>query len=124
MNLDVLIVDDHEPMRALLRTVLERAGAMVRTAESGAEAMGLLDEGGADLVICDQNMPGMSGTELVQTLRADARHARARVIMVSGRAEAAFTEAARSAGVDRVLVKPILPSTLIATIADLMRAAA
>lgn len=117
--LSVLIVDDHEPMRTLLRRVLERAGAEVREAEHGAAALALLAERGAALVICDRAMPGMNGAELVRAVRADPAHAQTRILMLTGHAGAAIAEEARAAGVDAVLVKPLAPSALLKAIAEL-----
>jgi two-component system chemotaxis response regulator CheY len=117
LALDVLIVDDHEPMRAMLRKVLERAGVnSVRDAASGKAALELLQERGAQLILVDQTMPEMDGLALVQRVRADSSSAGARIIMLTGRADAAHAEAARKAGVDAVLVKPVAPSELLAAI--------
>lgn len=124
MSFEILIVDDHEAMRMMLRRMLERAGAQVREAHNGAEALRALSQRGAHLVLCDQNMPGMSGIELVRTLRADRNQTRTRMMILSGNTEAGFTEAAQAAGADAVLAKPILPSKLLDAISQVMRAAA
>ena len=126
MSLDVLIVDDHEPMRAMLRAVLERSGAAarVREASCGAQALALMAERSAQLVLCDQSMPGMSGVELLLRLRATPAHAGVRVLLLSGHTDAEFTKAAEAAGADAVLVKPIKPSALLRAIAVLAPAAA
>lgn len=122
MSLDILIVDDHAPMRMMLRAVLERSGVPVhvREAGSGAKALALLLEQPADLVLCDQSMPHMSGVELVLRLRGEPRHAGLRVIMLSGHADPEFTRAAQSAGADAILLKPVKPSLLLRTISALM----
>jgi CheY-like chemotaxis protein len=114
-TLSVLIVEDHEPMRALLRAVLERAGvSAVRDAANGEAGLALLAEHGADLILVDQNMPRMDGRSLVE--RARAAGSKARIIMITGRADAATAEAARAAGADAVLVKPIGPRELLEAI--------
>lgn len=114
-GLDVLIVDDHEGMRVLLREVLERAGvAEVRTAANGAEALALLAERDADVLLADQTMPGMDGCALIAA--AHAAGSRARAIVISGRGEAGFADAARAAGAAAVLAKPISPRDLLQTI--------
>ncbi len=115
-ELEILIVDDHEGMRALLRKVLERAGAeRVREAASAADALALLAEQPAQLILADHMMPGMDGMAFVRHVRASAGSS-ARIIMITGRAEAAIAEAAQAAGVDALLVKPVAPSDLIAAI--------
>ncbi|MGD9981298.1 MAG: response regulator [Hyphomonadaceae bacterium] len=116
-DLDVLIVDDHEAMRALLSRVLTKAGvARVRTAADGDEALARLAERPATLILADQNMPGMDGLRFVAAVRADASLGAPRIIMVSGHAGAAHAEAARTAGADAVLVKPVAPRDLLAAI--------
>ena len=122
LALDVLIVDDHEPMRAMLRKVLERAGVnSVRDAASGANALNLLRQHTAQLILVDQTMPEMDGLTLVERVRADPSCTDTRIVMLTGRADAAHAEAARKAGVDAVLVKPVAPSELLAAIETVMR---
>jgi DNA-binding response OmpR family regulator len=119
--LSVLIVDDHEAMRALLRKVLERAGVSdVRDAENGNAGLGLLVERGADLILVDQTMPHMDGVTFVEHARA-AGYA-ARILMITGRGDARTTDAARAAGADAVLVKPVAPRDLLAAIEKLFAA--
>lgn len=114
MTLSVILVDDHPPMRELLAAVFTRAGALVREAESATQATLLFDENGADLVVMDQNMPGMSGVELIAQLRA--RSTTLGLILVTGQKSAALAEAARQAGADAVMVKPVSPRALMETV--------
>lgn len=119
--LDVLIVDDHEGMRVLLRKVLERAGVSgVRDASSGAAGLALLVEQPAHLILVDQTMPEMSGVAFVEQARATG--STARILMITGRGDAATKEAARAAGADAVLVKPVAPSDLLVAIESLFAA--
>jgi two-component system chemotaxis response regulator CheY len=116
--LSVLIVDDHEAMRALLRKVLERAGISdVRDAESGDAGLAMLGERGADLILVDQTMPPMDGVTFVQYARTAGSVAR--IVMITGRGDARTSEAARAAGADAVLVKPVAPRDLLAAIEQL-----
>ncbi len=116
-DLDVLIVDDHEAMRALLARVLSKAGVVrVRAAASAAEALAALREHPATLILADRNMPGMDGLAFVAAVRADPALCAAKVIMVSGTAGAEHTAAARAAGADAVLVKPVLLGDLLTAI--------
>jgi two-component system, chemotaxis family, chemotaxis protein CheY len=114
-SLDILIVDDHDPMRAILEKALRAAGAdSIRSAEDAGQALALLAERPADLVIADLMMPGMDGLAFVAALRADARLAHARIVMITGYANVA--DEARAAGADVVLLKPIAPPELLAAI--------
>jgi len=122
-ELDVLIVDDHEAMRVMLTRVLVRAGVQrVRTAQSGLEALGLMAERPATLVLADQRMPGMDGLSFVAAVRGEPAFSGARVIMISGASDDAHFEAARAGGVDSVLVKPVSPRALLEAIEKVMGA--
>ena len=119
-DLDVLIVDDHEAMRALLARILARTGVVsVRTAETGAAALAALSERPATLILADRNMPGMGGLAFVQTVRAEAAYGAPRIIVISGNVGSEHAEAARSAGADAVLVKPVSARDLLAAIETL-----
>jgi len=116
-DLDVLIVDDHEAMRTLLVRVLEKSGVTrVRTAADGFEALALLTAQPADLILVDQAMPGMDGISFVVAVRGNPMFGAPRVIMVSGNANAEHAAAARAAGADTILVKPVSPRDLLAAI--------
>jgi len=116
-DLDVLIVDDHETMRVLLARVFTKAGVNnVRDAASGAEALVALSERPATLILADQNMPGMDGTAFVSAVRADPKLSAARVMIISGKSSREHEAAARAAGADMVLVKPVAPSELLTAI--------
>lgn len=66
---DVLVVDDSAAIRSLLVAMLRRLGIQqIREAENGLTAMNLMTQRPADLVLCDLNMPGMDGVELLRTL--------------------------------------------------------
>jgi CheY-like chemotaxis protein len=119
-DLDVLIVDDHEAMRAMLTRGLTAAGVgRVRAASDGVEALALLRERPANVILADRNMPGMDGLAFAAAVRAEPALAAARILMLSGAVGAHHTEAARAAGVDAVLAKPATPREVLAAIAAL-----
>jgi len=68
-GLRVLVVDDEADIRLGLRRLLAKLGVEAREAESGAAALGRLDEQDADLVITDLMMPGISGVELLDAVK-------------------------------------------------------
>jgi two-component system chemotaxis response regulator CheY len=102
----ILVVDDDASMRTVIRRMLSRMGiAHLVEAAGGAQALQQLAAAPVDLVVCDWNMPAMSGMELF---------ARARLLwpdllflMLTGRADAESHAAARQAGVAAFMVKPI-----------------
>jgi PAS domain S-box-containing protein len=78
----VLVVDDDESIRKLVRDILEPLGYRVLTAAGGAEAMALFVGGPIDLLVTDVIMPGMGGKALADAARAE--HPRLKVIFISG----------------------------------------
>jgi putative two-component system response regulator len=77
-----LIVDDEAPLRAVLRRILEQQGFICRDAASGVEAVALLEQRPAALVLSDYHMPEMDGVELLRTIRE--RWPETAVVMVTG----------------------------------------
>lgn len=72
----ILVVDDDPFMTEILKLYLARAGYETDTAENGLEALRLLESGLYDVVITDAVMPGMTGFELCERLRAKYPHVR------------------------------------------------
>jgi CheY-like chemotaxis protein len=101
----VLVVDDVEPNRRLLATLLGQDGHAAITAASGAEALWLLERAGFDLVLMDLHMPGMDGIAALRAIRA--RHPGLPVVAVTGDLSPAAEADCRAAGFDGVLAKPL-----------------
>ena len=81
----ILVVDDRGDNRMLVEDVVEQSGHTAVTATNGQEAWELLDRGEKlDLIISDNDMPKMTGVELLQRVRADARTAGIPFILMSG----------------------------------------
>jgi DNA-binding NtrC family response regulator len=78
----ILVIDDQEPVRSLLRLVLEGAGHEVLEAPNGHLGLGLYRERSADLVITDIVMPEMNGLELILELTRNFLNVK--VIAISG----------------------------------------
>ena len=68
----ILVVDDNLPLRVLLAQVLEAAGYVAFLAESGEAALEVARFDPPDLCLVDQNMPGMTGAELIRALRTSS----------------------------------------------------
>lgn len=107
----VLIVDDHDPMRAALARAMRDAGASVREAGDGAEALAHLRAAPADIVVLDLMMPGMDGPALIREIRADTKLAKQRLLVLTGLADG--VAAAKAAGADAGVLKPITADQLI-----------
>jgi two-component system chemotaxis response regulator CheY len=109
----ILIVDDDEGTRSLVRRVLKRMRIGNLQEAAGAEqAIACLNAASEeiDLVICDWNMPGMSGIELFD--RIHAMRPGLPFLMLTGRGDATSVIAAKKAGIPAYIVKPIFPQEL------------
>ena len=100
----VLLVDDEERVLSALRRGLRRESITIETARNGREALEWLAENPADLVISDQKMPGMSGVELLKTIRE--RWPATRRILLSGWSSEIPKVAIDAAGLDSLVSKP------------------
>ena len=118
----VLIVDDVPTNRIILKTRLAAAFYEVEQADSGAEALRLMAERPADIVLLDYVMPGLDGIEVCRALRADPRSAAVPVIMVTASADHEARLAALRAGADDFLTKPVDDAVLLARMRNLLRA--
>jgi CheY-like chemotaxis protein len=113
-SITILCVDDEETPRTLRSLILQKQGYQVVTAASGAEALELLNRASIDLVLSDQMMPGMTGTELTKSVKA-MRPAMP-VILISGVNE--IPEDASYA--DRFISKIGGPELLFKTVLDVL----
>jgi two-component system, sensor histidine kinase len=111
-HLTVLCVEDNPYGRVILNTILTELGHRADFAGSGEEAMTAVTRG-YDAVLMDVTLPGIDGFETTRRIRALAGVAgRTPIIGISGGAEAADESAARAAGMDSYLRKPVSPSAL------------
>ncbi|MDX2235388.1 MAG: response regulator [Hyphomonadaceae bacterium] len=111
-----LIVDDNAHMRTIVYTLLHALGvADIRQASDGAEANILLEEWRPDVIIVDQNMQPMNGTAFSRMLRRTSQNCYdTPIIMLTAHTERSIVEAARDAGIDEILAKPISAKALLA----------
>jgi len=113
----ILSVDDDPQQAAFLRTVLASAGYEFRAIDDPGHLESELAAFRPDLVLMDVLLPGVSGYDLVRSLRQDERHATLPVIVLTTQGELdARIEAARAGG-DEHLVKPVSPALLLSTVA-------
>jgi sigma-B regulation protein RsbU (phosphoserine phosphatase) len=103
----LLIVDDYELNRDMLTRRLRKRGYEVLEAESGLRALSLISDHPIDLVLLDENMPGMSGSQVLETLRNDKATDRLPVIMVTANSASKDIVKALELGADDYVTKPI-----------------
>jgi len=100
----VLVVDDEEHVRELLRDILEGEGCQAVMAECGQKALSMFDAGKFDAVFTDIGMPEMSGWELAHAVRQ--RDEQVPLAVITGWGEAVGSSEQKEAQVDWVVTKP------------------
>lgn len=119
-ELKCLIVDDSAITRRILVNSLHAIGCRsILEAVDGGRALALCTPD-VDLILTDWNMPGLSGQELVQGLRANPDLAAIPVLLVTTRSGKDDVAQAMSAGVDGYILKPFTPEALATSIADVL----
>lgn len=114
----ILIAEDDESLRALIRLTIELGDVEILEAADGEAALAEARRLRPDLVILDWSMPGRSGLDVCRQLRSDARTAEATIVMITARAQDADRLAGLDAGADRYLTKPFSPLELLDTLRD------
>ncbi|HXX74203.1 MAG TPA: response regulator [Nitrospiraceae bacterium] len=116
----VLVVDDEEQARQVIRETLERAGHHVREARDGKEALLLFRQSHADLVIMDILMPDQDGLESIVSLRRE--YPKVKVIAITGGTDMigilTFLDVAKMLGATRTLQKPFEMRALLDAVAE------
>ncbi|MDP9468785.1 MAG: response regulator transcription factor [Chloroflexota bacterium] len=114
----VLVVDDEQPIRELVRTYLKAEQMDVIVAEDGPAAVEAVREHRPDVVVLDVMLPGIDGIEVCRQMRAFSD---AYVLMLTARGEEVDRVVGLNIGADDYLVKPFSPRELVARIKALLR---
>jgi len=113
LNMKVLIVDDFATMRRILRNILKQIGFNnISEADDGKTALKELKKEKFDLVLCDWNMPEMSGIELLNEVKSDDKLKDTPFVMVTAEAQKDNIVEAVKAGVSNYVVKPFTAETI------------
>lgn len=112
----LLLVDDYADALELLAMLLEYSGYIVDTARTGAEAIAIAVRTPPDLAILDLQLPDMTGLDVARELRGRAPTRSVPLIALTGHSSSQDADAARSAGINRLFVKPCEPPQLLAAI--------
>jgi two-component system chemotaxis response regulator CheY len=112
-NTSILIVDDYKTMLRIIRNLLRQLDFNnVNEATDGAQALSMLRSGNYGLVISDWNMQPMTGLQLLQEVRVDAKLRHLPFIMITAESKTENVIAAKQAGVSNYIVKPFNAETL------------
>ncbi|MEI6388222.1 MAG: PAS domain-containing protein, partial [Spirochaetota bacterium] len=114
----ILIVDDREENRAILRDLLTAIGFDTREARDGQEALDTLEAWAPDAVLMDIQMPGMGGLEAIRRIRASNRYQALKVIVLSASALDFNRRDAIEAGADGFISKPFREAELFAILKE------
>ena len=121
MRMNVLIVDDYKTMLRIVKNLLNQIGfTNVDEAEDGSSALTKVRGKEYGLIISDWNMQPMTGLQLLQEVRADAKLKHIPFIMVTAESKTENVIAAKQAGVNNYIVKPFNAATLKGKIATVL----
>ncbi|MFT4583473.1 MAG: two-component system chemotaxis response regulator CheY [Pirellulaceae bacterium] len=124
-SMKILVVDDFNTMRHIVKKLLCDIGfSDIEQADDGLTALPMLLSGNFDFLITDWNMPGMSGLELVEAIRANEETAHLPVLVITAEARRPQIIAAAEAGVNGYVIKPFTAEVLQHKIVEIFDALA
>jgi two-component system CheB/CheR fusion protein len=106
-QLHVVIVEDNDDSRMMMCELLELSGFQCHTAATGTLGLEVIDELKPDVALIDIGLPEIDGLELAQRLRRNPKHQKLLMVALTGYGQREDREAAKSAGFDTHLVKPV-----------------
>ena len=118
MERNILVVDDEQQIRQIVRRKMEQCGYVVREAADGSEAIQKLEQDEFDLVISDILMPERDGLELIMFIQRN--QPATKVIAISSPSNEVFLKSASALGAARVLHKPFSLDELARTVGELV----
>jgi two-component system alkaline phosphatase synthesis response regulator PhoP len=117
----ILVVDDEENIRELVRYNLAREGYQVSTVGSGEEALKQARSKVPDLIILDLMLPGIDGLDVCKQLKSDTRTAHIPIVMLTVKGEESDIVVGLELGADDYITKPFSPAVLLARIKAILR---
>ena len=116
----ILIVDDEESIRDLIKEILRTQDHETAAAEGGTQALDILRKKEFDLAIVDRNMPGVSGIDFVKLVRLNSKLSRLKVLMCTASSVNKEVDEAFEAGADDYVLKPLNFPVLLGKVAKLL----
>ncbi len=118
MTKRILVVEDQEDNRQILRDLLANAGFDMIEAEDGAQAVAAASKHRPDLILMDIQLPMVDGYEATRRIKADPALSAIPIIVVTSYALSGDEDKARAAGCDAYVAKPYSPRALLAKIRE------
>ena len=126
MAFNILVADDSETMRAVVRKTVNMAGIPVgefHEAANGKEVLKIVAEHWIDVILSDINMPEMGGMELLRELRKNDDYKRIPLIFITTESSEARMDEAKKLGVAGYIKKPFVPETIKKILLDVLEKA-
>ena len=120
MGRHILVVEDQEDNRQILRDLLGNAGYELSEAENGQEALSAITRRRPDLILMDIQLPVMDGYEATRRIKSDPATTSIPIIVVTSYALSGDEGKARSAGCDAYVTKPYSPRQLLAKVKEFL----
>ena len=117
----ILIVDDDDDIRHLLKYNLEKSGFITNVAANGLECLEMVKSYNPDLILLDVMMPGMDGIEVCERIKSDPQNKNIFICFLTARSEDYSQIAGLEAGGDDYVSKPIKPKVLVSRINAILR---
>jgi two-component system cell cycle response regulator DivK len=121
MSKQILVVEDQEDNRRILRDLLTSAGFDLVEATTGEEGVTLAETQRPDLILMDIQLPGLDGYEATRRIKANPALHQIPIIAVTSYALSGDDVKARQAGCDAYVTKPFSPRALLATVREYLR---
>ena len=120
MSKRILVVEEHEDNRRILRDLLTSAGYETIEAVTGEEGVALAETHRPDLILMDIQLPGLNGYEATRRIKANPGLRQIPIIAVTSYALSGDDVKARAAGCDAYVTKPFSPRALLAKVREFL----
>ncbi|MFC2138454.1 response regulator [Bacteroidota bacterium] len=121
MEREILVVDDSESIREVVKFTLESNGYKVTLGNDGKHAMNYLDGRHFDVIITDLHMPEMDGIELIKNVRSKTEYSNTPILFLTTESQVTKKMEAKDAGATGWIIKPFAPQKLILALNKVMK---
>lgn len=117
----ILVVDDEEDIRKLVKYNLDKEGYNIVTADTGEAALQAIEHDQPDLVILDLMLPGVDGLEVCKRIKKNSHSEQIPIIMLTAKGEEGDIVTGLEVGADDYITKPFSPKVMVARVRTLFR---
>ncbi len=120
MSKRVMLIEDEANILEAMKFILSREGWQVATHSDGATAVDAISDYAPDLLVLDYMLPGRSGLQIAEDLRARPEYAALPILMLTAKGQARDRDQAEKAGVNRFMTKPFSNAEVLTAVRDLI----